>query len=110
MEGEPYARGFQYGTLLSEEIATYAKKLGIQENPKDGPGAWAEMRFMADAVFLRKFDEEYLLEMKGIADGAAKAGAKVDGRAVDFLDVVTMNSSIDLDYVRSPPCDRRPTP
>ena len=101
VEGEPYARGFQYGTLLSEEIATYAKKLGIQENPKDGPGAWAEMRFMADAVFLRKFDEEYLLEMKGIADGAAKAGAKVDGRAVDFLDVVTMNSSIDLDYVRS---------
>ena len=101
VEGEPYARGFQYGTLLAEEIATYAKKLGIQEDPKDGPGAWAEMRFMADAVFLRKFDEEYLLEMKGIADGAAKAGAKIDGRAVDLLDVVTMNSSIDLDYVRS---------
>ena len=101
VEGEPYARGFQYGTLLSEEIATYAKKLGIQENPKDGPGAWAEMRFMADAVFLRKFDEEYLLEMKGMADGAAKAGAKIDGKPVDFLDVVTMNSSIDLDYVKS---------
>lgn len=101
VEGEPYARGFQYGTLLSEEIAGYAKKLGIQENPKDGPGAWAEMRFMADAVFLRKYEEEYLLEMKGIADGAAKAGAKIDGRTVDFLDVVTMNSSIDLDYVRS---------
>jgi hypothetical protein len=101
VEGEPYARGFQYGSLLSEEIATYAKKLGIQENPKDGPGAWAEMRFMADAVFLRKFDEEYLLEMKGTADGAAKAGAKIDGRPVDLLDVVTMNSSIDLDYVRS---------
>jgi hypothetical protein len=36
------------------------------------------MRFFADAVFLRKYDEEYLLEMKGIADGAAKAG-EVDG-------------------------------
>ncbi|MFN7986248.1 MAG: C45 family autoproteolytic acyltransferase/hydrolase [Thermoanaerobaculia bacterium] len=100
VEGEPYARGFQYGTLLADEIAEYAKKLGIQENPKDGPGAWAEMRFFADAVFLRKYDEEYLVEMKGIADGAAKAGAKVDGRPVDLLDVVTMNSSIDLDYVR----------
>lgn len=100
VEGEPYARGFQYGTLVAEEIAEYAKKLGIQENPKDGPGAWAEMRFFADAVFLRKYDEEYLVEMKGIADGAAKAGAKVDGRPVDFLDVVTMNSAIDLDYVR----------
>ncbi len=60
-----------------------------------------QMRFMADAVFLRKYEEEYLLEMKGIADGAAKAGAKIDGRPVDLLDVVTMNSSIDLDYVRS---------
>ncbi len=101
VEGEPYARGVQYGTLVAEEIAEYVRKLGIQENPKDGPGAWAEMRFFADAVFLRKYDEEYLLEMKGIADGAAKAGAKVDGRPVDFLDVVTMNSSIDLDYARS---------
>jgi hypothetical protein len=100
VEGAPYDRGFQYGSLLADEIAEYARKLGIQENPKDGPGAWAEMRFFADAVFLRKYDEEYLLEMKGIADGAAKAGAKVDGRAVDFLDVVTMNSAIDLDYVR----------
>lgn len=100
VEGEPYERGFQYGSLVSEELAEYAKKLGIQENPKDGPGAWAEMRFFADAVFLRKYEEEYLLEMKGIADGAAKEGAKVDGRPVDFLDVVTMNSSIDLDYVR----------
>ena len=100
VEGEPYDRGVQYGTLLAEEIAEYAKKLGILEDPKDGPGAWAGMRFMADAVFLRKFDEEYLLEMKGIADGAAKAGAKIDGRPVDLLDVVTLNSSIDLDYVR----------
>ena len=39
--------------------------------------------------------------MRGIADGAAKAGAKIDGRAVDFLDVVTLNSSIDLGYLRS---------
>ena len=42
--------GFQYGSLVAEEIAEYAKKLGIQENPKDGPGAWAEMRFFADAA------------------------------------------------------------
>ena len=47
-----------------------AGKLGIQEDPKDGPGAWAQMRFMADALFLRKYDEEYLVEMKGIADGS----------------------------------------
>lgn len=34
--------------------------------------------------------------MKGIADGAKKAGAKFMGRPVDLIDVVTLNSSIDL--------------
>ena len=72
---------------------TYIKKLSHPgATPKDPPGGWAQLRTMADALLLRRFDEEFLDEMKGIADGAAKAGAKVDGRQVDLLDVVTMNS------------------
>ena len=46
---------------------------------------------------LRRYDPEFLEEMKGIADGAAAAGAEVHGRKVDLVDVVTMNSAIDLD-------------
>lgn len=101
VEGEPYPRGYQHGFLLSEEIVAYAQKLAIQESPKDPPSGWTSMRTMADALFLRGFDEELLTEMKGIADGAAKAGAKIDGRPVDLLDVVTLNSAVDLGQVKS---------
>jgi len=96
VEGEPHARGVQHGTLVAEELVEYARKLSVLADPKDPPAGWNRLRLMADALFLRKYDEEYLLEMRGIADGAAAAGAKVDGRPVDLLDVVTLNSSVDL--------------
>ncbi len=59
------------------------------------------MRTLADATMLRGFSEELLAEMRGIADGAAKGGAKFEGKAVDFLDIVTLNSAIDVDYLKS---------
>jgi len=101
VEGKPYQRGYQYGYLLAEEIKTFIEKLAVSENAADPAAAWRQNRFGTDAMFLRKYDEEYLTEMKGIADGAAKAGAKVFDRSVDFLDIVSINSSIDLDYVKS---------
>lgn len=101
VEGEPYSRGVQYGTLVADEIAEYIRKVSTLEDPKNPAGAWAHAREMTDALFLRKYEEEFLVEMQGIAAGAAKAGAKVDGRPVDLLDVVTVNSVVDLDYVSS---------
>ena len=99
IEGKPYQRGYQYGYLVADEIKTFIEKLAVSSNASDPAAAWRQSRFGTDAMFLRKYDEEYLTEMKGIADGAAKAGAKVFDRAVDFLDIVAINSSIDLDYV-----------
>jgi hypothetical protein len=99
VEGEPHARGVQIGTLVADELAEYVRKLSNLENPKDPPAAWAQMRLMADALFLRRYDAEFLEEMRGIAAGAAAAGAKVDGRPVDLLDVVTLNSAVDLGEV-----------
>jgi hypothetical protein len=96
IEGEPYERGYQYGVLLSAEIVTYLEKLAVnanQDNPRLG---WEGLRTLTDAMLLRKYDEEYLTEMKGIADGAAKAGAQYAGRPLDLLDVVAVNSSVDL--------------
>lgn len=101
IEGEPYQRGYQHGYLLAEEIAAYLEKLTIVANAKDPAAGWAAARTLADATMLRGYSEELLTEMRGIADGAAKGGAKLLGRAVDFLDVVTMNSTIDTDYLRS---------
>lgn len=95
-EGKPYARGYQYGTLLSREIVSYMDKLAIRENADNPVAGWGNLRTLSDALMLRKFDPEYLEEMKGIADGAAHAGGMFRGRVLDLLDIVTVNCAVDL--------------
>lgn len=98
IEGKPYERGYQYGYLVSNEIKNFINKLAINYN-KDNPSlAWRTLRSQVDLLFLRKYDEEYLTEMKGIADGAKKAGATVFNSPIDLLDIVTINSYVDLSY------------
>ena len=100
VEGAPYARGRQLGKLVSEEIVAYIQKLSIRALEKDPAQGWSGLRTLADALMLRRYDAELLEEMKGIADGAAAAGAEVHGRKLDLVDVVAMNSAIDLDAMR----------
>ncbi|MFP2906133.1 C45 family autoproteolytic acyltransferase/hydrolase, partial [Pyxidicoccus sp. 3LFB2] len=95
IEGEPYERGHQFGELTGGEIVRYMEKLGIQKDKTDAVKGWSHARLLADALFLRKYDAEYLEEMKGIADGANKAGAKFKDRELDLLDIVTLNSAVD---------------
>ena len=96
VEGEPYPRGRQYGELVASELARYLEKLATLQDRSDPEKGWNGLRKLADALMLRRFDPEYLEEMKGIADGAAKGGAKFKGRPIDLLDVVTLNSAVDL--------------
>lgn len=96
IEGEPYERGYQYGSLMPDEIVEYIRKLGVMQHREDPEAGWDTIRFEADALFLRKYDEEYLREMKGIGDGAAEAGAEAWGRPIDLRDIVALNSVIDL--------------
>lgn len=96
IEGAPYARGRQHGELMADEIVRYMTKLGVLKNAADPARGWADQRQLADALFFRKYDVEFLEEMKGIADGAAKAGAAFKGRPVDLLDIVTLNSAVDM--------------
>jgi hypothetical protein len=96
IEGEPYERGFQYGSLMPDEIAEYIRKLGVLQDANDPEAGWDTIRFEADALFLRKYDDEYLTEMKGIADGAAAAGGEVWGRPIDLRDIVAVNSVVDI--------------
>lgn len=95
IEGEPYERGHQLGELTGQEIVRYMEKLGIQKDKTDAAKGWGHARLLADALFMRKYDAEYLEEMKGIADGANKAGAKFKDRELDLLDIVTVNSAVD---------------
>lgn len=99
IEGEPYERGYQHGRLMAPEIARFIEALAVYRSPKAPGDAWRDVRLLANALFLRKFDAEYLEEMKGIADGAAAAGARFEGRPIDFLDIVTVNADIETSFL-----------
>ena len=98
IEGEPYTRGFQYGYLTANEIKTFINKLAINYDRANPSSAWRNLRSQVDMIFLRKYEPEYLTEMKGIADGAAEKGITIFDRKIDLLDIVTINSYIDLSY------------
>ncbi len=100
IQGEPYARGYQFGYLLGEEIAEYARKLSVRQNAQDPAAGWEILRLMTDALMFRRYEPEYQTEMKGIADGAAKSGARIGTRAVDALDIAVLNSVVDLGQLR----------
>jgi hypothetical protein len=99
IEGGAYDRGFQHGKLLATEIADYIDALATIRSPQSSHQAWRDMRIIANSLFLRRYEPEFLEEMKGIADGAAAEGAKFDGRRVDLIDIVTINSEIEADYL-----------
>src|ERR1051326_1870634 len=95
IEGKPYERGYQHGRLMAKEIPQYLDRCLADLGFKDSEG-WREARTVANALFLRGFDNEILEERKGIADGAADAGARFLGRKVDLLDVVAANVTVEM--------------
>lgn len=101
VEGKPYERGYQQGKLLATEIAAYLRCFATQQDPKTPSQGWSHTRRLANALFVRKFDREYLEEMQGIADGAAEAGATFDGRKLDLIDIVALNVWAEIDSLDS---------
>ncbi|MBY0524226.1 MAG: hypothetical protein K2R98_12550 [Gemmataceae bacterium] len=101
IEGEPYERGYQHGRLLASEIAGYVRCFAALQNTKAPAEGWKTTRTLTNALFLRRFDKEYLEEMKGIADGAAACGAKFDGRAIDLIDIVVINCWAEIESLDS---------
>lgn len=99
IEGAPYDRGVQHGRLMAAEIIDFIKARAAHRNHKAPVEAWRESRTLVNALFLRRYDPEYLEEMKGIADGAAAAGAKYDDRPIDLIDITTINSDLELAYL-----------
>jgi hypothetical protein len=99
IEGEPYERGYQHGRLLAPEITRFIAELARYRSSRAPTDAWRDLRLIADALFLRRFGSEYLEEMNGIADGAASAGAKFEGRPIDLLDVVTINADVETSFL-----------
>lgn len=92
IEGQPYERGLQHGRLLAPEIAAYVRCLAASYGPKAPVAAWQHTRRLVGALLLPSYPEEQLAEMRGIVDGANGAGARFEGRTLDLLDIVVLNS------------------
>lgn len=101
VEGEPYPRGYQQGRLLAKEIAAYIRMLATERSVKAPADGWKSARQLASALFLRKIDREYLEEMKGIAEGATDAGASYDERDIDLVDIVALNTWMEIESLDS---------
>lgn len=98
IEGQPYERGYQHGRLMAQEIPEYLERCAAYLGSKD---RWEDYRTTADALFLRGFDREILEEMRGIAEGASDAGARWLNRRIDLLDIVVVNTTVEMSFLRS---------
>src|SRR5262249_33676290 len=87
VEGKPYERGSQQGGLLAPEIAAHVRTYANMQSPRAPADGWRQTRTLVNALFLRRYDREYLEEMKGIADGATAAGARFEGRPIELVDI-----------------------
>src|SRR5438067_1548005 len=101
IEGKPYDRGYQHGTLMTPEIAGYLRCFATMLNHRSPADGWKNTRTLINALFLRRYKPEYLEEMKGIADGATAAGARFDDRPIDLIDIVGLNGWPEIDTLES---------
>lgn len=101
VEGEPYERGYQHGRLLAPEIAAFLRCFAAMQNPGAPTDGWKQTRSLVNALFVRRYEKEYLEEMRGIADGASAAGARFDNRPIDLVDVVGLNVWPEVDTLDS---------
>src|SRR5262249_40925419 len=86
-----YERGVQHGRLMAPEIAAHVRCFAAVRSPRTPSDGWRLTRELVNSLFLRRFEKEYLEEMKGIADGASAAGARFDNRPIDVLDIAAVN-------------------
>ena len=92
LQGTPAEIGYQHGRLLAAEIADALAVAKLVAHPRRQArlGLLPQGR---ETVFWPRVDAEYREEMRGIAEGAAAAGAKLD-----LWDVVALNASIEFGY------------
>lgn len=99
VEGDPYERGLQHGHLLAPEIAGFIWALACDGGVAAAENTWRMKRSFVNAMFARRFSEEQLQEMQGIADGASAAGAKFIGNPVDLLDIICINTAAEMESI-----------
>lgn len=92
LHGDPHQIGFQNGYLLAPEIQDLLQVVTL-ESEHDYKKAWAFFRDAAENVFWPHIEQEYRLELQGIADGATAHGVKID-----VWDVIGINALTEWSY------------
>jgi hypothetical protein len=101
VEGEPYERGYQQGRLLAPEIEAYVRCFAALQSSKSPADGWKLTRALINSLFVRRYEAEFLEEMKGIADGANAAGARFYDRPLDVVDIIGLNSWPEIETLDS---------
>jgi len=91
IEGDPKARGYQYGYLFANEIQGAIDRISYWAT-KSMKKTWRYFRETAEAQFLGHLSPEYKTELEAIT-----AGARDGGQYMDFIDVVALNGYLDTD-------------
>ena len=92
LQGSPARIGFQHGYLLAPEIADAlaVMRLTLQHDTKRD---WTFLRGVAEKILWPRVDEEYRLELQGMAEGLATRGV-----TADITDLIVLNASLELSY------------
>jgi len=108
IEGNPYERGYQHGYLLANEIvdmlnrwshtihyhkliSVISKRVSELRYHKIAERWWDFCRNQCNRLYWNKFPEEYKQEITGIADGVNAKGLTLNGRKIDYKDILAMN-------------------
>jgi hypothetical protein len=92
IEGEPHERGFQHGYFAASEIGDILKSLKYLSYWNTGK-AWEFFVKASEKMFDPHLDQEFLDEIKGIADGARAAGVNAT-----WEDILAWNAYYELFY------------
>jgi hypothetical protein len=76
IEGDPHERGYQHGYLVAPELQEILRSLKYLTYWNSGM-QWEFFVDAAEKLFVDLIDQEFLDEIKGIADGAKDAGVDV---------------------------------
>jgi hypothetical protein len=106
LEGSPEEIGYQHGYLLANEIVDLRGAMGML-NLKTTGRSWKFYRDETDRLFWSKISEEYQKELDGIVSGV---NAKLGAGKIDRMDIVAMNSILEMSWYYVPWLDNQKNP